>query len=202
MGSIRDFNVKVFQDTESIIDSENSLLDAVKNSIENQEFIPDGKEIKVEVPAEGRPCFITVTKNKSMDAARAYADGTKKIAVLNFASATTPGGGVVKGSSAQEECLCRVSTLYRCLTDKNIFAKFYQPHRDTLDALHNDDIIYTPDVVVVKDDDYNTLTPSDRFKVDIITCAAPNLREYNVDMFNIDKPIDKPISDKELMAIH
>lgn len=202
MGSIRDENVKVYLDTKRIINEDKSVQDSIKESIARQEFIPDGENIEVSIPTDKRPCFITVTKNKTMDAASGYADGKRRIAVLNFASATTPGGGVVKGSSAQEECLCRVSTLYDCLTDADMFAKFYQPHRDELNALHNDDIIYTPNVLVLKNDNYQPYDKSDRFKVDVITCAAPNLREYNVDMFNIDKPLEKPISDEELKAIH
>ena len=38
-----------------------------------------------------------------------------KIAVMNFANAFHPGGGVMNGMSAQEECLCRTSTLYPLL---------------------------------------------------------------------------------------
>lgn len=202
MGSIRDENVKVFQDLKRIINEDKSVQSAIASSIENQVFIAETDDVKVNIPTEGRPCFISVTRNKSMDAASNYADGKKRIAVLNFASATTPGGGVTKGSSAQEECLCRVSTLYDCISNADMFEKFYKPHRDNLNALHNDDIIYTPNVLVLKNDDYITYDPSDRYYVDIITCAAPNLRDYNVDMFNIDKPIEREVSDEELRKIH
>lgn len=202
MGSTRDANLNVYLDTKRIISEDVSVQESIKNSIKNQEFIPEGKVVEFSVSEDKRPCFISVTRNKTMDAASNYADGKKRIAVLNFASATTPGGGVTKGASAQEECLCRVSTLYDCLTDADMFAKFYQPHRDELNALHNDDIIYTPDVLVLKNDDYQPYEDIDRFKVDVITCAAPNLRDYNVDMYNIDKPIGRQVSDEELKAIH
>ncbi len=72
--------------------------------------------------------------------------------MLNFASATNPGGGVVKGSSAQEECLCRCSVLYPCLDTRKMWAKFCDPHRQAGDPLYNDDCIYTPRVRVIKSD--------------------------------------------------
>ena len=59
---------------------------------------------------------------------------------------------------------------------------FYTPHRQNRNALHNDDIIYTPNVVVIKDDDHNLL--AETFMVDVITCAAPNLREKPNNAYN------------------
>ncbi len=63
---------------------------------------------------------IAVSKNRSLEVASSYARAGKKVAVLNFASATNPGGGVKHGSSAQEEALCRCSTLYPCLEQGNL----------------------------------------------------------------------------------
>ena len=203
MSSIRDENVKVFQDLKKIINEDKSVQSAIASSIENQVFIAETDDVKINIPTESRPCSISVTKNKSMEAASNYADGKKRIAVLNFASATTPGGGVTKGSSAQEECLCRVSTLYDCISNADMFEKFYKPHRDELNALHNDDIIYTPNVLVLKNDDYITYDPLDRYYVDIITCAAPNLRERPSNGFNSgDGNRAVKISDSELEKIH
>lgn len=55
---------------------------------------------------------------------------------------------------------------------------FYKPHRDAHDPIHNDDIIYTPGVAVFKTDTTapQLLPESEWYDVDIITCAAPNLR--------------------------
>lgn len=62
-----------------------------------------------------------------MQAASAYKN--TKTAVHNFASATNPGGGVKRGSNAQEECLCRCSGLYVCLSTQTMWDGFYFPHR-------------------------------------------------------------------------
>ena len=46
-------------------------------------------------------------------------------------------------------------------------------------SLSNDDIIYTPGVVVFKTDTSApaTMPESEWYEVDVITCAAPNLRD-------------------------
>ncbi len=87
---------------------------------------------------------------KSYEAAAAYKG--QKVCVHNFASASNPGGGVERGASAQEECLCRCSGLYFCLTAQEMWDGFYKPHRNAGDPIHNDDIIYTPNVTVFKTD--------------------------------------------------
>ena len=120
--------------------------------------------------------------------------------VLNFASSTSPGGGVENGASAQEECLCRVSILFPCLTTQAAWEKFYAPHRAAPNPLHNDDIIYTKDVVVLKDDDYNVL--SSPFRVDVITCAAPNLRESPSNRYNRNDGDAVHISPEKLLELH
>ena len=63
---------------------------------------------------------IRISKSKTFEAAVNLhkSNPDKRIAVLNFASATNPGGGVKSGSSAQEESLCRCSTLYPALNQK------------------------------------------------------------------------------------
>lgn len=81
-----------------------------------------------------------------------YAYAGKKVCIHNFASAANPGGGVVKGSSAQEEAICRCSTLYPNLKEESLWKQFYAPHRRQQNPLHNDDCIYTPGVIAFKSD--------------------------------------------------
>ena len=104
------------------------------------------------------------------------------------------------GSSAQEECLCRCSTLYNCLNTRAMWDGFYTPHRHSGNPLHNDDIIFTPNVQVLKDDDYRPLM--DPFAVDVITCAAPNLREQPANPYNPGDGDAKRISKDELYQLH
>ena len=51
----------------------------------------------------------------SVDDSFAAARKLKNCLVMNFDSATNPGGGFLSGANAQEENLCRESTLYKSL---------------------------------------------------------------------------------------
>lgn len=191
--------VSVFEDTMARIKQSAEWTSAMDYSIRQQQFIPESMEIDiVDCEKQNQPAQIIVSRLRSFEAAAQYVG--KHVAVLNFASATTPGGGVEKGASAQEECLCRVSTLYPCLIEQKMKDAFYTPHRKHRNALHNDDIIYTPNVVVIKDDDYNML--ADSFMVDVITCAAPNLRENPNNAYNSGDGNKVEISDSELLTLH
>ena len=200
MGDIRENNIRVFEDTLYRINQDDSLKENTFISIKGQKLIKENDVVSYNAKKYNAPCKIYVTTNRTMEAAADYYGS--KIAVLNFASATTPGGGVRKGSSAQEEALCRVSNLYLCLTDKKLWESFYQKNRDAKNNIHTDDIIYTPDVMVIKNDDYKTLQESDYFRVDVITCAAPNLREVPANSFNRDEGEPIQLSDEELYKVH
>ena len=146
---------------------------------------------------------IIVSKKRSFEAASVYKG--KHISVLNFASATNPGGGVTKGASAQEECLCRVSTLYKCISASEITEAFHKKHRYALktgkmNSLYNDDCIQTCDVTVFKSDTAKPalLSEKDWFDVDVISCVAPNLRY----MSQHDKNWKKNVTDKRLFDIY
>ena len=189
-----------FYDTINKFNNSDSLKALTESSIRRQQVIKEADSVAFEANKYPAPCKIYVTKNGTMQAAANYPG--KKVAVLNFASATTPGGGVEKGASAQEECLCRVSNLFLCLSDKSVWGPFYQAHCNEDDNIHNDDIIYTPDVYVIKNDNYQDYSELDQFNVDVITCAAPNLRKNPNNLFNVDavKPIT--IRPEELFRVH
>lgn len=200
----REENVFIFQDTEKKCKSVDRLSAAIKHSTGVQKLILENEAYSTtDVERYEGEAKLIVSKKRSYEAASAYKDS--KICVHNFASATNPGGGVVRGSSAQEECLCRCSTLYFSLNTKEMWDGFYLPHRAEHNPLHNDDCIYTPDVVVFKKDTANPSLMSEEewYSVNVITCAAPNLREKPSNMMNSgDGHKAAKISDKDLLALH
>lgn len=172
-------NVAIFEDTKNRYHTEPELVQVIDNSLSNQYFTDENEEIQIPVPMKRDMARIVVSGKRSLEAAEYYAKQGKKVCVLNFASATNPGGGVRFGSSAQEEAICRCTTLYPCLDSEKMWNCFYIPHRNVDNPLYNDDSIYTPDVCVIKSDANfpELLKKEDWWKVNVITCAAPNLRE-------------------------
>lgn len=166
---------QLYYETKRLYESHPRLRSAIKQSIARQEMVLGDDNVVVLRDKLHKVTPIIVSPKKTFEAAREYAG--KKVCVLNFASATNPGGGAERGSSAQEEALCRCSTLHPCLLTSEAENCFYGPHRAAHDPLYNDDCIYTPDVIVMRDDVTDKLLPEDQwFPVDVISCAAPNLR--------------------------
>ena len=178
-------NIAIFEDTVEKALTHPVLMMSVKASVETQEITDEDTFFIYEddmLITRDQRAGVLVSEKRSFEAAQPYAMEGKKVAVLNFAAWTTPGGGVCSGSSAQEESLCRCSTLYPCISETSVREEFYEPHKakrkvDPRYMLHNDDLIYTPDVTVFKSDtsEPELLDMSEWYKVDVITCAAPKL---------------------------
>ena len=179
MFSRRVKNAEIFRDTEKRYSTETALKNAVKASISEQTLVLEGDAVAVPPAPKSKKASVVVSGKRSLEAAEHYAKQGKKVCVLNFASATNPGGGVVNGSSAQEECICRCTTLYPCLNIDYLWQNFYSIHRQIGNPLYNDDCVYTPNVCVFKSDTNfpEPLSKDEWWQVDILTCAAPNLRE-------------------------
>ena len=200
----RDENVTVFKDTERLCKTNPKLSELVKKATASQKLILEGDTLadqKKDIYED--PAKVVVSKKRTYEAAAGYKG--QHVAVHNFASASNPGGGVVNGASAQEECLCRCSGLYFNLNTRVMWDGFYQPHRDAHDPIHNDDIIYTPGVTVFKTDTAmpELMPESDWYDVDVITCAAPNLRNQPSNKYNTgDGNKQTVMKDKDLLALH
>ena len=200
----REENVAVFEDTEKLCGENVRLKECIIKSIAQQRIVLECDAIPaIEKNIYSEPAQLVVSKKRSFQAASEYKG--QKVCVHNFASASNPGGGVSKGASAQEECLCRCSSLYFCLNTREMWNGFYKPHRNTQNSLHNDDLIYTPNVTVFKTDTAYPKLMEERnwYDVNVITCAAPNLRQYPSNAYNSgDGNSAVKITNEELLAIH
>lgn len=95
--------------------------------------------------------------------------------VMNFASPVHPGGGYLEGSGAQEECLCRESSLYESLLSPSA-RPFYEINRSSASPLESDCMILSPHVEVFRygrEKDYAFRCPS--VETAVLSVPAPNL---------------------------
>ena len=97
----------------------------------------------------------------------------KEILVLNFANPVHPGGGVRNGAKAQEEDLCRTSTLL-CSLESPEAEEYYKYNRSLNTYMASDAIMITPKVEIIKDSKGNLLDES--VIVSVMSCAAPMVR--------------------------
>ena len=183
-------NIEVFKTTTAMYTTHPRLIESIRSSIERQEvFLADESDFGSFMPKPNKETAnVIVSEKRSFEAAKPYALAGKKVCVLNFADWTTPGGWALRGAAAQEESLCRCSTLYPCLTDKKAMEAFYLPHKvmrksDPMKILHNDDVIFTPGVTVFMSDTGcpEPLPEEEWYQVDVVSCAAPRLRLRKAD---------------------
>lgn len=93
-------------------------------------------------PRHSSKARIRVINEDTFNAAIALGSGSSsssRVAILNMASHSSPGGGWLRGAFAQEEMLCYRSSLYLSLHRR------YYPWKQLMG-------LYTPDVVVIRGD--------------------------------------------------
>jgi uncharacterized protein (TIGR02452 family) len=160
-------NIDIFNDTQAMVAS---------LPIPASTYYPSG-DTALPLPSTRYQTEIKVTNQRTVEAAQA--SQSERAGILNFASATRVGGGVTTGSTAQEEAICRVSNLYNALLDCRKRGWYYIKPGD---GRYTDNIIYTKGVTVVKTDSRapQALALNAYWKVDVITCAAPNQRNMTL----------------------
>lgn len=97
----------------------------------------------------------------------------KPVLVLNFANPVNPGGGVRVGARAQEEDLCRKSSLLLSLEGKQAL-KYYGYNRKRNVYNSSDAMIFSPQVEVIRDKNGDLL--DETMIAAVLTCAAPIVR--------------------------
>lgn len=188
----REENITTFYDTMDWCKTEPLLSGAIRDSINGTKLYPaDGS---IDVPQKRySKTDISVSRFRSFEAAcnlhNEFAE--QKIGVHNFASAVHAGGGVRKGCHAQEEDLCHCSTLFPVLDTGYLYKNYYAYNLSLCNYANSDAVIYTPDILIIKTDTHfpKRLDKDKWVKVDVLTCAAPDLRSLT-------------ISDDALLKIH
>ena len=172
-----ELNNQVMTDTEELCNTHPTLIDAIDNTVANSFVVY--QEDNVNISPKPWNTKIIISNKRSYEAAKVYK--WKRVAVLDFANNHSPWWAPHR-SWAQEESLCRCSTLYPCLIWWDNYNKFYQRHIDQfshweIDTYGNDDILYLPDIIVFKSDEDIPLLQdkSEWLKVDVIVSAAPEL---------------------------
>ena len=97
--------------------------------------------------------------------------------VLNFANAHFAGGGFYLGANAQEESICRRSTLYASLKSPEA-KRFYRENNFHIRCSEADTLIYSPNVIVFRNQRNELLL--DPRVVSVVSAAAPNRRGLGV----------------------
>ncbi len=198
--STRKERIEVFQDTMEWIRKEPKLGKAVEKAKKKTKIFYDN-DYPAFYASRLRDQKVSVSTDRSFQAAmrlkKEFSDS--RIVVLNFANAFRPGGGVEAGASAQEECLCRCSTLYPLLNRNYLINNFYDYHEEQGTDNASDALVYTEGVVICKTDtDIPQRMPDeDWVTVDVITGAAPDLNSYP-NFVLVESPVARPpvVSDR------
>ena len=205
-------NLIMFQDTMSILESgyyvvgnERKKLKLTRTQMEASEvYLPeDVQEIterknfehqhelgRCEYGCENIDSFSLARKRMKNHFHELREEESKPILVLNLANPFHPGGGVKNGAKAQEEVLCRKSSLLLSLESRNSEA-YYKYNRSLDTYMGSDAVIINPYVEIIKDENGNLL--DDTVVVSVLTCAAPMIKhglegmsqtEYEVMVYN------------------
>ena len=127
-------------------------------------------------------CKISVINADSYQAAREL----EKPLVMNFANAHNPGGGFLMGANAQEEALCRCSTLYESIFSKKA-SEMYHYNNTHLSNVESDYMLLSPVVSVFRDERFELLKKP--VQVAVITIPAPN--RFGAALFASGKTIEE-----------
>ena len=116
---------------------------------------------------QDKACDFEVCNADSYQAARRF----ERPMVMNFANAHNPGGGFLLGATAQEEALCRCSTLFASIHSREA-SEMYRFNNAHLHSVESDYMLLSPEVLVFRNEKCELLT--EPFQVSVITIPAPN----------------------------
>lgn len=150
------------------------ISDIHKKSLENSFVIkPEEAESISEKYINGNEknkSIIKIVNESTVKAVLELCDNkTQSIGVLNFASAKNPGGGFLNGALAQEESIAVGTGLYPTQIKNE---EYYVANRNFKSMMYTNYMIYSKDVVFIRDDKLNLL--GNPVAASILTAPAVN----------------------------
>jgi len=137
------------------------------------------------VPPTTRIQVVPLDSLDTADILRAKGLPESDIVVLNMANEQTPGGWYLGGAGAQEEALCRRTSLYITIGPEHGFHPIKQPGA-----------IFSPDVLVMRksdDRDCEQLPPNQMWWTSVVSVAAvfrPRLNIFETDFARVEDKED------------
>ncbi|MCD8054203.1 MAG: TIGR02452 family protein [Lachnospiraceae bacterium] len=145
-----------------------------------EEFAAFASPEQEEIRAQSSSCIFgcenedaLVLAQKQYQILKNAGDPAPGILVLNLASATRPGGQTRNGASAQEEDLCRRTSLLLSLESENA-KRYYEYNNARKTRMGSDGVMISPYVEVFKDAAGGLLP--ELFPISVMSCAAPMVR--------------------------
>lgn len=180
-------NAEVFKETTAIIKAGCYTAPSGKRvELDMQAMIDGGrcyhKDLGlVEAPKVEGGTQVVVEKGDCLQIAQGWVKKGYNPALLNFASGGHPGGGVAGGARAQEETICRRSTLSRSIFSFDAsYARCYgYEHREgnnyPITRSLDFSAIYSPQVTVFREAGPDYTLMDEPFQIGVITNAALNM---------------------------
>jgi len=138
---------------------------------------------------EEMPTFETellVENQDTLDMAIEFCNDGFNPLVLNMASDYKPGGGVRSGKSAQEECIFRRTNAF-------------MTHPEEWYPLEPNQVIFCPEVKIIKDSDYELIDDDDHVTVSMI--AVPAIRQPELKFGSIYHDEDRRLMSSKIESI-
>ena len=162
-----------------------------------QAIINDDDELFERAFCASKSCEFYLLDADSFAVASSFSNGL----VMNFANAKHPGGGFLNGASAQEESLCRCSTLFASISSENARIMYDDNKKNKLPC-YADYMLLSPDVCVFRDENGDYL--DEPFCTAVMSVAAPNVNgaARNVPKDELKNAIKKRLRSFLLASAH
>ncbi|KAJ7701991.1 hypothetical protein B0H16DRAFT_1440606 [Mycena metata] len=145
--------------------------------------------------ADTKKTDIVLCQCSTLEGVRLLLAHARKIGVLNFASANSPGGGFLGGSRAQEESIARSSNLYSSLVTPTA-QQFYAHHKrgaNQKNKYYSHAMVYSRGVQLIRTDAGAWIKPA---RVDMLTSAAVNSGAASTPVKDVEQRIESVMRER------